>query len=396
MSFQTALARLLLPLSLSLALPSPAASPLDKGFDHFYNLEYDEAVAEFEARLAESPQSPDRYNALANAILYREMLRAGALESELVTGGNAFLRRKTANPSPETHHRFDTATARAIQLADEQLMKRPDDPAALYAKAVALGLRGNYNFLVRKAWMDALREFTQGRKLANRVVELQPAFIDARLMQGVHDYVLGSLPFHYKLLGFLGGFRGDKASGITTLKLVAEKGGRNRTEAQIVLGLAYRRDKRPREAVPLLLDLIGRHPRNYIYRLELAQIYADAGEPGQAVKVLDELDRLTAAAQPGFTRLIPEKIAYARGNLHFWYNDTDKAITSLRRATAASDKLDLNTGVLAWMRLGQAYDMKGQRRDAVDAYRRAVDFAPGSEPAKESSRYISSPYKRRS
>jgi hypothetical protein len=49
---------------------------------------------------------------------------------------------------------------------------------------------------------------------------------------------------------------------------------------------------------------------------------------------------------------------------------------------------------MAWLRLGQASDMKGQRNDAMDAYKKAIAVAPQSDVARESRQYLSSPYKR--
>jgi tetratricopeptide (TPR) repeat protein len=54
----------------------------------------------------------------------------------------------------------------------------------------------------------------------------------------------------------------------------------------------------------------------------------------------------------------------------------------------------LNTGVLAFMRQGQIYDMTNRHELAIQAYRKAIEFAPQAEAAKESRRYIASPYKR--
>ncbi|MCX6637927.1 MAG: hypothetical protein NT090_22960, partial [Acidobacteria bacterium] len=74
-------------LALMLLLAAPLAAQdavVAAGFDHFYNLEFDEAIAEFELALGAQPGSPDLHNLVAHAILYREMLRSGALESELV------------------------------------------------------------------------------------------------------------------------------------------------------------------------------------------------------------------------------------------------------------------------------------------------------------------------
>ena len=51
------------------------------GFDHFYNLEYDQSIAAFERAAAANPKSPLPQDGIAQAVLYREMFRNGALES---------------------------------------------------------------------------------------------------------------------------------------------------------------------------------------------------------------------------------------------------------------------------------------------------------------------------
>jgi len=128
--------------------PDPLAEP---GFQHFYNLEYLEALTAFRADVAQNPNSPDAYNHLAQTILYREMFRSGALESELVTGSNPFLRRAGLNPSKADEQEFQGSINRAMALAKVRLEANPNDIPALYAQGVSYGLRCNYQFLVRKA-----------------------------------------------------------------------------------------------------------------------------------------------------------------------------------------------------------------------------------------------------
>jgi tetratricopeptide (TPR) repeat protein len=264
----------------------------------------------------------------------------------------------------------------------------------LYAQGVAYGLRANYNFLVRKAWMDALRDATQARKLHNRVTELDPSFIDARLVQGVHDYVVGSLPFAYKLLGFLVGFRGDREKGMQTLRLVSEKGDKNKLDAQVLLAAIYRRERRPKDALPLVESLAALFPRNYLFQFEISQMHSDLGNKREALAALQRVEDLKKAGSPGYSRLHYEKIYFSRGTIYFWYGDLDEAVRDFRRVVARSEELDLSTGVMAWLRLGQIHDLKGQRPEAVEAYRKAIALAPESEAAKESRRYITAPYKR--
>lgn len=381
-----------------LGLVAPVAGgngPAETGWEHFYNLEYDQAILAFEKGVAEDPADPGRLNWVAQAILYREMFRSGALESELVSGGNAFLRRPKMNPSAQDQKRFDELIGRSLELSNRRLAGNPKDTGALYALGVAHGLRANYNWLVRKAWLDSLRDATAARKAHNKVTEIDPELIDARMVQGLHDYVVGSLPWTFKILGFLVGYRGDREAGIRTLRVVAEKGSRNRSDAAVLLAAIYRRERRPKEAIPLLQDLIVRFPRNYLLRFELAQMYSDLGEGGKALETLEVVERLKREGAPGYGRVKLEKILFARGVIQFWYKQLDQAEENLERVAQKAGELDLNTASFAWLRLGQTYDLTGRRRDAVRAYREAVAVAPQSDAGKEARRYQDRAYSRR-
>ncbi len=243
--------------------------------------------------------------------------------------------------------------------------------------------------------MDALKDATEGRKLHNRVTELEPGNYDARLMQGAHDYVVGSLPLFYKMLGFLVGFRGDRGKGIQTLEAVAQKGVRNRVDAEILLCALYRRERQPLKALPLVEDLIRRFPRNYLLRFEQAQMYSDAGDGERALAAIETVGQLKRRGAAGYTRVPWAKIWYQAGTVQFWYRDFGNALENMKKVTAAVEEVDLNTGVLAWMRIGQIHDLLGQRDQARAAYRQAIALAPQADAARECRRYLSSPYQRR-
>src|SRR5436853_1420288 len=126
----------------SLALPAAAQTDLvQEGFTHFYNLEYDQALAAFEKAIQRDPASPDLHNHLAQTLVFREMFRDGALESELVSGANSFLRRPKLNPTPATEKRFLDEVSEAMALANARLKMNPDDTEAAYALGIAYGLR---------------------------------------------------------------------------------------------------------------------------------------------------------------------------------------------------------------------------------------------------------------
>jgi tetratricopeptide (TPR) repeat protein len=359
-----------------------------QGFDHFYNVEYPEAVAIFKQAVEAAPEDPSRYNHLAEAVLFGMMHRVGALESQMVTGGNSFLRLPKMEPTAEEQALFADSLQKVMEITGSALQKDPNNVDALYQQGVAIGFRSTYNYMVKKSWLDSLRDATAARKLHNRVLELDPSRVDARMMQGLHDYLIGSLPLIYKMLGFLAGFHGDKERGIGELKLVAEKGIDNKVDAEILLGVIYRRERQPWEVIPTLESLHARFPRNFLVLFELSQMYADMGERSKALAPLDQIEKLKRAGAPGFRTLPEERIQFARGNLLFWYKDFKGAIRELEQATAHAEVLDPNSGPSAWLRLGQCYDIKKRRSEARHAYERAVAFTPESDPAKEARKYL--------
>ena len=144
-----------------------AGDPLvERGYAHFYNLEYDEAIADFQAAIALHPNDPELHNHLAETIVFQEMYRDGALESELVSGNNSFLRRPKLNPTAQTEKWFLSEVGKAMALAQARIDKNPKDAAALYALGISYGLRSNYYWVVKKAWHDSLKDATAARRAA--------------------------------------------------------------------------------------------------------------------------------------------------------------------------------------------------------------------------------------
>jgi tetratricopeptide (TPR) repeat protein len=390
--------RTLVALFLSVAGSLGAADNwIQEGNEAFYNLDYEQSIASYEKALNASPDDPVLHNHLAHALLYRELFRNGALESELVSGNNSFLRRPKLEPPADVEKRFFGEIDRSMQLTQARITKNPRDTAALHALSVAFALRANYGFLVRKSWKASLWDSSQAHKYDLQVVAIEPDNYDAKLLPGGYDYIVGQLSWTLRAVGFIAGFHGDKQRGLHTIEEVAVKGQENRLDAEIVLCALYRREGQATRAIPLVSGLIERFPRNYLLRFELAQMQASLGHRQNALNELSEIARLKQENAPGYQRVSWEKIYYETGNLEFWFDDLDHALDNLKKVTGTPEQLrelDLNTGVLALMRQGQIYDLQKNHNLAVRAYQQAVKFAPEADAARESQHYINSPYTR--
>jgi tetratricopeptide (TPR) repeat protein len=369
--------------------PDPLENP---GFQHFYNLEYDEALADFTAQAARNPALPDAYNHIAQTILFRQMYRSGALESDLITSANSFLRRSKMVFSSADDKQFSNAIGRALELSQARLKNDPNDTSALYALGVSRGIRANYNFMIKK-FVDALGDASAARKLHLRVLELNPKFTDAQLIPGLDEYVISSLPWGWKMLGAAAGLPADRDHGIRMLTVVAQSGRNDRFDAEALLAAIYRREKRPAEALAPLNDLIRNFPRGFLMRIEVAEMYGDLGARDKAMAAIDGVEQMRRSGAPGYARLPEAKIHYTRGNLLFLFNDLDKALEELKIA-AAGGGLSAPAAANAWLRTGQIYDLKSQRTQALEAYRRAINLGPDSDVADQAKGYVSSRYKR--
>ena len=215
-----------------------------EGFEHFYNLEYDQALTDFRSCLPTDPANPNYQNHLAQAVLYREMFRGGALESELVSGRNPFIRREKLGFEQRGAEGIRLRDQEGMEIANARIAKNPERCAGALRLGVSHGLRANYNFLVRKAWMDSLKDATSARKAHNRVVELDPDLSTLGWCR-VFTITSSAVSLSLKILGFIAGFHGDRESGMKALQLVADKGNPNRYDAKVLLAVIYRREKKP-------------------------------------------------------------------------------------------------------------------------------------------------------
>lgn len=293
------------------AAPAGAPSTPDyraSGDNHFFNLEYDQAIADYQKLIQQDPNNPLAYNALASAELYKELYRLGMLESSALRGDNRFLRRERPPPDPQAKARFEDALGRGRRAAEALLARDRSNQLALYALGTNYALRGNYEFMVDKAWFAALRSGSKARDYCERLRKLNPDFTDAYLVLGVYEYVVGSLPAPVKLLAAIGGVRGSKQKGEEYVARVAREGRYARNDARVLLVILHRRERRPLEAANLLESLIAEFPRNYVLGLELASMYSDAGQKNRAIAAFKSLLQKAEDGAPGYQRLPREAV----------------------------------------------------------------------------------------
>ena len=224
-------------------------------FNHFYNLDYDHAVQEFEQVLGRHPDDPFAINHLLTAVLFRELYRMGVLDTGEYAN-DSFISAAHRPADPKIKQQIKDLVARAFDVEEKRLSANPNDVEALYARGVTRAQFATYTALVERAWFSALRNAVGARHDHERVLELAPNVVEAKLIVGAHNYVVGNLPWGVKIAASTVGLGGNKEKGIQYLKECAQGSGETSVDAQILLVVFLRREHRYDEALPIARSLI--------------------------------------------------------------------------------------------------------------------------------------------
>ena len=249
---------------------SPAS--LESGYHQMYNLDFAGAHVTFAAWEGSHPEDPMGPISDAAAYLFAEFNRLHILESEFFTDDKRFEQRHKLEPDPKTHAAFDNELARGERLSNQILSRSPNDSAALFAKVMVGGLRGDFMALVEKRNFAALSTIKSARATAERLLSQDPSCYDAYLAVGVENYLLGINPAPIRWILRIGGAQTDKDEGIAKLRLTAEKGHYLAPYARLLLAVAALRDHDRAQARTLLAGLADEFPQNPLYQRELARI----------------------------------------------------------------------------------------------------------------------------
>lgn len=256
--------------------PAQSTSELDRlraeGYEALYNLDYEGAHRRFQKMVELAPDNPVGPQCLAASLWIQQLNESWELKATLYSD-KAYTNGKPKVDSQRVEE-FRRWTRRAKQLAEARLRRDDRDVEALYLLGATEGLEAAFAAAVERKFMPALRTGSSAVAHHRKVLELSPQFYDAELTIGLQDYVIGSLPLPVKMLAGTVGVRGSKKRGLKELELVAREGHWGRDVARVLLVDLYKREKRWDDAIATTRELSERYPRNYLFRLQLADALA--------------------------------------------------------------------------------------------------------------------------
>ena len=368
----------------------PNSNPVAKrAFDDFYNQDYDRAVRIFETLVKEHPDDPFATNYLFSAVLFKELYRIGALETEGYAN-NSFMDRKASRPlDPAVRARILELGRRAETQANRLLARNPDDVDALYARGAARALACIYMGMGEKAWLSGLRAAIAARRDHERVLELDPDYVDAKLVVGIHNYMIGSLTWPVRVSASIVGIGGNKKKGLNMLRQLANAGSLASPDARIALALFLRREQAYDEALRLVQGMSATYPRSCMIALEYAHLLAAAGHGPESIAAYRQI--LTNYKAKKYPLPEPSVAAFflgvaLRGQRRF--EEAAEAFDSVGSYPGASREMTER----AMLAAGEMYDTLQKRELAVKRYQELARCRQQHPALDAARRHIQRPY----
>ena len=277
----------------------------------------------------------------------------------------------------EQQKKFEKILDDSIKGIKRWMKQHPDDPNAYMGLGALYGLRAMFSMRTR-SWVTA---YFSGRKAISNLeksMELDPTYYDAYFGLGIYNYFAGTLPSVIKMLARIVAIKGNVAQGVEQLNIAREKATFTADSAKLILIEVQNNRNSPFYAPDKSLEYINqlhtKFPSNpLMHYVEIICLY----ETGH-------LDDVTAQANQFLKRIGTDK----------FYKDIyiPRAYTALGTAQMAQGNFETarqlfeegqekiknqepsRWGVWNALRLGQVYDVLGQRAQAQAQYKYVLSF----------------------
>ncbi|MGA2570424.1 MAG: tetratricopeptide repeat protein [Terracidiphilus sp.] len=360
-------------------------------YNHFYNLDFPSAVAQLQQFHAAHPGDPQAAAYLLDALVFQELYRLDLLDTTFYANDGFLTGRHATDEDPDKRDQIFALADEVVRESDWRLSKNPNDVDALFARAWARALRCAYVAMVERAFGTGFRLATKAKDDAQRVLQIDPNYVDAKLITGVYEYVVGALPWPFKLMIGFAGISGSRSTGLAMLRDAGNRGVITRLEARTCIALFLRRESRYKEAVEIIRGMKNEYPHDFLFRLEEANLRRDDGEGMAAVEVYREIQADNTRA--GYFADARMELAdfglgdALRGQRH--YDEAAQAFEQAARAHGVGSELRIRSLLDA----GECHDVLDQRQLAVRDYQAAIDAGPNTSRADQARKYLHSPYK---
>jgi len=368
---------------------APHDAQTDAAFDHFYNMEYERAIQDFEKMVQKRPNDAFALNHLLTAILMSNLYETGGMNTGDYTN-ESFIGHAPRPTDPKVKERIKSLVRLAENVEEQELKANPKDINALYCRGVTRAEFAVYTGLVERAWFSALRNAVGARHDHERVLEMDPDYVDAKLVVGTHNYVIGNLAWSVKTAAAIAGLSGSKEKGLAYLRAAAQGDGDSAVDAKVILSLFLRREHQYDEALGYMQGLAERYPHNHLFPTEVANLQRSAGRYAEAEATYRKVWQNGKEGKYG--RLHYELAAWGLGELLRSQKNIESAAAAYDLVNEAPNP-DPDILQKANLAAGEMYDLLQKRDLAMKKYETVLAGNANSGPADQARRYIREAYR---
>jgi tetratricopeptide (TPR) repeat protein len=365
-----------------------------RAYDFAYNLDYDEATRELEAAVRADGSDIAAERGLAAIPWLLISFRRGAVTVDEYLGSLSRQNVAMRQPPADLADRFQRHSARALELAEAAVKRRPRDPEALYQLGAVVGLQASYVATVEGKILGAFRAARRAYDAHEQVLELDPSRRDAGLVVGTYRYVVSIMSLPLRMMAYVAGFGGGKEQGLRLIEEAAASRTEVSADAKFALVLLYNRERRYPDALRVLAELQRAYPRNRILWLEAGATALRGGNTAEAERQL--ATGLKMFASDRRPKMFGEEALWLHkhGAALLALNRTGEAEKELRRVLALESRKWV--AGRAHAELGKLADLRSDRTTARSHFRQAMTLAEEDDDsvgAEAARRWINEPYR---
>jgi tetratricopeptide (TPR) repeat protein len=370
--------------------PLNQTTPVREAFAAFYDMNYPVALERFAAIRAAHPSDPLATDYVLDTTLFQELNRLDLLDTTFYATDGFLTGKHTVEQNPATRTRIENLADTAQAQAQAILSHDPNNVNALYARGWARSLLATYEGLAERAFSSALHLADGAKDDEERVLQLDPQYVDANLVVGTYQYVIGALPFTFRLLIGIVGISGSKVKGMAMLQEAAEHGVLTSVDARTCMMLFLRRQAKYGQAIAIAQGLAAEYPHGYLFQLEVANLEKDSGDGAEAIAQYEKV--LAQARRPGWFHSAHLELAdYGLGATLRGRGDYAEAAASFRRGAdqpTASPELKQRCLLAA----GKMFDLLHDRARALANYQAAIAAGDDTDGGAAARKLLDRPY----
>jgi tetratricopeptide (TPR) repeat protein len=365
--------------------------PVQKAFAEFHELNFAEAVPDFQRYHEEHPGDPQATAYLLNAEVFQELYRLDLLDTTFYANDGFLSGRHATVEDPAARARILSLANEVVSEANWRLSQNPRDVNALFARGWARSLECTYIAMVERGFSSAFHLASKAKDDEVRVLQIDPEYADAKLIVGVYNYVVGALPWPFKLIIGIAGITGSKSKGMQMLREAGQHGVITSAEARTVMALFLRREGKYKQAIQIVRGLEAQYPHDFLFQLEEANLRKDDGEGMTAVMAYQQV--IEEARQPGYFPSAKLELAdFGLGEALRGQRRYQRAAQAYEHAAETQD-VGAELKIRSLVAGGECRDMADERKLAIEDYRGAIAAGPNTTRADAARRYLRSPFR---